>query len=628
MTRAPHQADPSSALSEALRACRGAFTGVGLMSGMINILYLTGSFFMLEVYDRVVPSRSIPTLVGLCVLALALYAFQGILDLLRARVLSRIGASLDESLSDRVYDTLVRRSLRMPANADGLQPMRDLDQVRGFLSGLGPAAMFDLPWMPLYVGLCFLFHPLIGVTALFGALILVILTIMTDVMTRGPTRDAVQHGGARNALAESSRRNAEVIQAMGMSGRMTARWNEANAKYQDSQQRASDVTGGIGAVSKVFRTVLQSAVLAVGAYLVIQQLASPGIMIASSILVARALAPVELAIANWRGFVGARQSWRRLRELLAHFPATETPMALPAPRKSISVESLAVVPPGDRRVVVQDATFQLQAGQGLGVIGPSASGKSSLARAVVGVWVPARGKIRLDGAALEQWDRDDLGRHIGYVPQDVELFAGTVAQNIARFEAEPDAAAVIKAAEEAGVHELILRLPDGYETQIGEGGASLSAGQRQRVALARALYRDPFLLVLDEPNSNLDGEGEQALTRAILSVRQRGGVVIVVAHRPSALAGVDMVLAMGDGRVQAFGPRDEVLAKVLRPAPAAGIGAPAAARAVAAQGAQGQAAPGQGAPGPGGQGPAAGQQGAGQGTGSLRVVGENQGAAQ
>jgi ATP-binding cassette subfamily C protein len=303
-------------------------------------------------------------------------------------------------------------------------------------------------------------------------------------------------------------------------------------------------------------------------------------------------------------------------------------MALPAPRKKISVEGLAVVPPGDRRVVVQDATFQLQAGQGLGVIGPSASGKSSLARAVVGVWIPARGKIRLDGAALEQWERDDLGRHIGYVPQDVELFAGTVAQNIARFEPEPDAAAVIKAAEEAGVHELILRLPDGYETQIGEGGSSLSAGQRQRVALARALYRDPFLLVLDEPNSNLDGEGEQALTRAILGVRQRGGVVIVVAHRPSALAGVDMVLAMGDGRVQAFGPRDEVLAKVLRPAPAAGLGAPPAARAVAAQGAQGQGAPGQGAQGPAGQGPAAGQTGAGQGGGSLRVVGENQGAAQ
>jgi ATP-binding cassette subfamily C protein len=310
--------------------------------------------------------------------------------------------------------------------------------------------------------------------------------------------------------------------------------------------------------------VLQSAVLAMGAYLAINQEVTAGIIIASSILMSRALAPVELAIGNWKGFINARQAWRRLSDFLTAMPDEEPPMDLPAPRRGISVEGVSVMPPGDRRLTVLDATFALSAGQGLGVIGPSASGKSTLARALIGVWLPVRGKVRIDGAALEQWNPESLGRHIGYLPQDIELIDGTVAQNIARFDPDAPASEIIKAAQAASVHDLILRLPDGYETRIGEGGTALSAGQRQRIALARALYGDPFLVVLDEPNSNLDAQGEEALTGAILGVRQRGGIVIVVAHRQSALNGVDTVLVMGDGKMQAFGPKEEVLSKVLR----------------------------------------------------------------
>ena len=565
-----------SELNTVLASCRHAFVGIGLMSGMINLLYLTGSFFMLEIYDRVLPSRSVPTLVGLAVIAFVLYAFQGVLDLLRGRVLVRIGASLDEALNRRVFDLLVRLPLKTRTVGDGLQPVRDLDQVRAFLSSLGPAALFDLPWMPLYLGICFLFHFWIGVTALVGAIVLVAITLLTEMRTREPTRAASMTGQTRNALAEASRRNAEVLQAMGMGGRVAERWREANAKYMASQQRASDVAGGMGAISKVLRMALQSAVLGVGAYLVIEQQATAGIIIASSILTSRALAPVELAIANWRGFVAARQSWRRLTELFAALPVRGEPMALPRPSAAFAVEGVSATPPGGQRFVVQDVTFALKAGNGLGIIGPSASGKSSLARLLVGVWTPIRGKVRLDGAALEQWDPEALGRHVGYLPQDVELFAGTVADNIARFEPEPDAEAVLEAAKAANVHDLILRLPDGYDTQIGEGGTALSAGQRQRIALARALYRDPFLIVLDEPNSNLDAEGEQALTQAILGARARGRIVVVIAHRPSALAGVDLILMLADGKAQAFGPKDEVLSKVLR-RPAGSAGAEAGA---------------------------------------------------
>ena len=560
--RKPNQ--QRSELAEALSACRGTFIATGLMSGMSNILMLTGAFFMLEVYDRVLPSRSVPTLVGLVILAGGLYVALGLLDMIRGRILVRIGGRLDEALSGRVYETIVRLPLKAGNRNDGLQPLRDLDSVRSFLSGMGPGALFDLPWMPIYLAICFMFHPYIGIAALLGALILGALTYLTETMTREPTREATGYAITRNSLAEASRRNAEVLTAMGMTGRIAALWSDANTKYLASHRQATDVSGGIGSISKILRMMLQSGVLAVGAYLVIYQMATPGIIIAGSILSARALAPVDSAIANWRGFIGARQSWKRLTELLALLPSQLAPMALRPPAKSLAVENVGVIPPGSEKVIIQDVSLSLQAGNGLGIIGPSGSGKSCLARVLVGVWRPVRGRIRLDGAALEQWSQESLGKHIGYLPQDVELLAGTVAHNIGRFASTFDANAVIAAATAAGVHDMIVSLPDGYETQVGESGTSLSAGQAQRIALARALYGDPFLVVLDEPNSNLDAEGDEALSRAILGVRARGGIVVVVAHRPSAIAGVDLLLMMGQGRAQAFGPKDEVLARVLQ----------------------------------------------------------------
>ncbi len=567
---APAKPAPAgSELAAAFKSCRTAFLGVGLFSGISNILMLTGAFFMLQIYDRVLTSGSVPTLVALTVLAAGLFTAQAILDLIRGRILVRIGSSLDEDLNARVYDTVVRLPLKTANRGDGLQPLRDLDAIRAFLSGQGPTALFDLPWIPVYIAIIFAFHIMLGVTALVGAIVLVVLTALTEILTRAPTAEAAGFALSRNGLAEADRRNAEVLAAMGIANRMGARWRGANLNYLASQRRISDVAGGFGSISKAVRMMLQSAMLAVGAYFVINQEASAGIIIAGAILAGRALAPVDLAIANWKAFVAARQSWRRLNKLMVLIPAQLTPMALPTPETSLSVESASAVPPGDRKVVVQNVTFVLKAGQGLGIVGPSASGKSSLVRMLVGVWQPVQGKIRLDGAALDQWGAEALGPHIGYLPQDVELFAGTVAENIARFEPDADPEVIIAAAREAGVHDLIVALPEGYETQIGEQGQALSAGQRQRVALARALYRDPFLVVLDEPSSNLDTEGEAALTKAVLGVRRRGGIAVVVAHSSSALSGVDLVLVMRQGVAQALGPKDEVLAKALKPAPPA-----------------------------------------------------------
>jgi ATP-binding cassette subfamily C protein len=556
------QQPASSELAAALSACRRAFYAIAMFSGMSNILMLSGALFMLEVYDRVLPSRSVPTLVALLILVAGLYAAQGVIDMIRSRILVRVGRSLDEALSQRVYDMIVRLPLKIGARGDGTQPIRDLDTVRGFLSGIGPVAFFDLPWMPIYLAICFLFHVYIGLTALFGAIVLVTLTVVTEVKTRRPSRSAAQFAVARNVLLEQSRRNAEALTAMGMVGRISKRWNDLNRSYVESSGRASDVGGGLGAMSKVLRLLLQSAILAVGAWLVINQESTPGIIIAGSILGARALAPVDLAIGNWRGFVGARQSWGRLSKLLAALPPITEPMALKPPSRTLVVQNGAVAPPGQQKVVCQDVNFTLTAGKALGVIGPTASGKSSLARMLVGVWTPARGTVRLDGATLDQWSPESLGRYVGYVPQDVELFNGTVAQNISRFDEPADPDAVIAAAQAAGVHDLIINLPEGYETIVGEQGSALSAGQAQRVALARALYRDPFLVVLDEPNSNLDAEGDEALTRAILGLRARGAITVVVAHRPSAIAGVDYILIMAKGRQQQFGPKEEILTRV------------------------------------------------------------------
>ena len=541
---------------------------MALLSGLVNVLYLTGSFFMLEVYDRVIPSRSVPTLLGLVGLAGVLYAFQGGLEVVRSRILSRIGMFVHGMLSPRVFGIIVRAPLQQATSADSLLPLRDLDQIRSVLSGSGLASLFDLPWMPIYVFICFLFDPLIGLAALGGAVALFAMTFAADLANRRPTKDVTTHGVARNSLAETGRSNAAALAALGMQRAFTQRWQHVNQNYMTAQQSAADIAGGFGALSKVFRTALQSAVLAVGAWLVIENRATSGIMIASSILVSRALAPVEAGIANWKSFVHARQSWRRLSDLLDQHAAEPRTHVLPTPCSSLSVEALTVCPPGSSRPAVMDVSFSLASGQGLGIIGPSASGKSTLAHALVGIWAPLRGSVRIDNASLDQWSSDDLGPNVGFLTQDVELFPGTIAENIARFEPDFEAQAVIAAAQAADVHDLILRLPQGYHTVVGENGMGLSAGQRQRIGLARALYKDPFLVVLDEPNSNLDNEGEIALTRAILGVRERSGICVVVAHRPSAIAGLDTMLIMAEGQAQIFGPKAEVMRRSLQPSPA------------------------------------------------------------
>jgi ATP-binding cassette subfamily C protein len=519
---------------------------------------------MLQVYDRVIPSRSVPTLIGLCSLMIVLYLFQGVLDALRLRILGWIGAALDERLGRRFFDISSELAIRTSPGRDGPLAQHDLDQIRNFLSSIGATVFFDFPWMPLYFGICFIFHPLIGFLATAGAVFLCTLTFLTERSTIAISEKAIKAAADRNLIAETAIRNAEVARAMGFHERLGDKWAEANARLVVAQRRVANVTGGFGSASKTTRMILQSAILALGAWLVIKQEASAGIMIASSIMMSRALAPVELAIGSWKSFVGARQSWQRLSRLAEGLPVPEEVLALPPPKRMLSVEGLSVAPPGEQKLVLADVNFSIRAGSAIGVIGPSASGKSTLARSLVGVWPASRGKVRLDGAPLDRWNPEALGRNIGYLPQTVALFAGTVSQNIARFEPEPDAGAVISAARAAGVHDMILRLPEGYETQIGYNGKTLSAGQRQRIALAVALYRDPFLVVLDEPNSNLDANGESALAEAIESVRARRGIVVVIAHRSSVLAGVDFILVLNQGRVHDFGPKQQVSERAQR----------------------------------------------------------------
>lgn len=548
-------------LISAVSSVRGTLIGIGMTSCFINILALTGSFFMLQVYDRVIPARSLPTLVGLGIITLTLFAFLGLLELLRSLVLARLGQSVDERFGPIVFRSFATAPSRRSVEENGLQPMRDIDMVRGFLSGPGPTALFDLPWMPFYLGLCFLFHVWIGAVALAGALVLVGLTIIAEIRTRAPTQAAARIGLERTALAEATRRNAETVASMGFARRLEERWSAINLRYRDTQFKATGITVSLSTLSRVVRLVLQSGVLAVGAVLVIRQEATGGIMIASSILISRALAPVELAIGQWRGFAAARQSWARLLRLSEADEIVDPDVRLPAPVKGLKVENLHLSAPGSAVPLLRGISFEAKAGEAIGIVGPSASGKSSLARGLVGIWAARMGAVRLDDASLSQWEPEALGRHIGYLPQEIGLFDGTIADNIARFDPTASSDAVIAAARAAGIYEMIVRMPEGFDTEIGEEGAVLSAGQRQRLALARALYGDPFLVVLDEPNANLDAEGDAALTRAIAGVRERGGIAIVIAHRPSALAGIDKVLVLAEGQVRGFGPKEEVLGR-------------------------------------------------------------------
>jgi len=549
-------------LAAALKDCRRAFGSVAVFSAVVNILMLAGPLYMLQVYDRVLSSRSVPTLIALSVLLVGAYGFQAMLDLIRSRIVVRAAALLDRRLGSTVHAAVIDLAVRRMQPGDAQQPVRDLDQIRSFLTSAGPIAIVDLPWVPIFLVICALIHPWLGIVATVGALIMLTNTLLTERASRVYSRALVGEGAVRAAAVEADRRNSEAAVAMGMSATLGRRFVALNERYVASVARSSDVVGGFGSVSKVFRLLLQSAMLGLGAYLVIRQELTSGAMIAASIMMGRALAPIETAIANWRGFVGARDAIRRLSGVLARLPSAKPATELPKPTRNLDVV-LTVGAPGAQTAIVSNVQFRLDAGDVCGIIGPSGSGKTSLARALTGVWPPARGTVRLDGAALDQWEPEARGRHIGYVSQAVELFDGTIAENIARMNPEPDSAAVLAAAELAGAHDMIVRLPGGYSSKIGEGGVILSAGQRQRIALARALYGDPFLIVLDEPNSNLDGEGEAALQKAILTVKQRGGIVIIIAHRQSSLIGCDKALILMNGAQQAFGPRDAVLAKVL-----------------------------------------------------------------
>jgi len=550
-------------VSRGLRGSARRMAGIAVFSGVINLLMLSGSLYMLQVYDRVIPSRSIATLLGLSLMVLLAYLMQGYFDALRARMLCRVATLFDAGLQDSIHTALATLPLRGVKPMLMQQPLRDLDQVRAFMSGMGPTAFLDMPWIPIFLVALFLFHPLIGLVALLGTISIVAMTLLNERLSRGAARTAMDTSAQRQVLADATQRNAEVVRALGMTERFGVRWSEVNERYLRENIRTADLQANLGAGAKVLRYVLQSGMLGVGAYLVVADRASGGIMVASSIMMGRALAPVEVALGSWKQLVAARQGIARLRDIckVTAKPAAP-PVALPRPCRQLSVQAVTIVAPGTDKPIVSDISFSLEAGTGLALLGASASGKTSLSKVLVGIWPAARGIVRLDGAAIDQWRNEDLGRHVGYLPQDVALFDGTVAENICRFDERAESDAILKAARIAGVHDLILGLPEGYSTRIGQGGMSLSAGQRQRIGLARALFGDPFLVVLDEPNANLDADGENALSRAIKIMRHNKSIVIVVSHRPSALAALNMAMVLYNGNAIAFGTCAEIFSRV------------------------------------------------------------------
>jgi len=548
------------------------------MSAALNVLLLSGSIFMLMVYDQVLPSHSIPSLIGLVFLLCIAFAFQAALEHLRHRIAGASGEMLERSLSDRVFGLVLEAELTR-GGRDAAQPVRDLDLLRNFLASPAPMAVLDLPWMLLFMGVLFVFHWILGLVCLVGAALVVSLTLWTDRMTTAQVEAGTRSGSERTTFLEACRRNAEVIRALGMRGSIEGGWQRLSETHAEVNDAAGERLSAMRTFSKTFRMLLQSLILATGAWLVIDGQASGGVIIASSILSSRALGPIDAAIAHWRTLIAARQAWNRLSVRLAASPEGQPRTELPRPSKALAVEALSAVVPGTQTLLFRDVTLGLAAGEALAVVGASGSGKSSLVRALVGVLPAIRGAVRLDGAGLDQWDSDLAGQFIGYLPQDVELFDGTIAQNIARFDPEVTSEEVVAAATHAGVHDLIVHLPQGYDTVLGPAGRNLSAGQRQRIALARALLRDPFLVVLDEPNSNLDANGDQALNHAIAAAKARGAIVVMVAHRPSALAEIDKLLWLDNGAVRAFGPKAEVLPRLTGQPPAAP--APVAAKAPA-----------------------------------------------
>lgn len=549
-------------LLESIRAHKVAFWGVALFSGVINILYLAPAMYMLQVYDRVLGSRSEMTLIVLTVIVLGMYALMALLENFRAAVLIRVGNALDEVLSKRVFTAAFERNLRA-GGGNAAQAMTDLTQLRQFFTGNGLFAFLDAPWLPIYLVVVFFFHPLLGWFSLIGAVLLVALAVISDRVSKKPLSEANLAAIASNQYVNSNLRNAEVIEAMGMLPNLMQRWYRLQSRMLERQSFASDRAKIAVAVTKFVRLGLQSGILGLGGYLVVEGQASPGIMIAASILMGRALSPVELLIGSWKGFITAKTSYDRLVELLAQFPARLEGMSLPRPKGQLVAENVYVTPPRAQAAVLKGVNFSFGPGEIIGIIGPSASGKSTLARAMVGVWPTQVGKMRLDGADIFQWNKLEVGPAIGYLPQDVELFDGTIAENICRF-GEADSERIIAASKACGVHDMILHFPKGYDTQIGEAGGVLSGGQRQRIALARAIYGTPALVVLDEPNSNLDDLGEAALVNAVLEMKRQGSTIILITHRTSVLRAVDRLMLLRDGQIQMLGPRDEVLAAIAK----------------------------------------------------------------
>ena len=544
---------------------------VALFSMVINLLMLTGPLYMLQVYDRVLTSGSVDTLIALTILGISLLFCQGILEYLRSRILMRYANRLDQSVSVSVLNAVVAHGMKR-RNVSAAQALRDLDSFRSFFSGRGLISLFDVPWTPLFLLVIFLMHPMLGMVALVGAALLMTMTLISELITNRRFREGRASGYIADKFADSSLRNAEAIQAMGMMPAILERWRGYHQLAQSNQSRAGDRASLMTSAAKFIRPSLQIAMLGCGAWLVLQREITPGVMIAASIIMGRALAPVEAMIGSWRQIAQARSSYASLNELLGVASNNQEKQRLPRPTGTVGVEGVIAVPPGEKKPVLQGVTFALSPGDALGVIGPSAAGKSSLARVLVGAWMPASGSVRLDNADVSQWDAVERGPYIGYLPQQVELFDGTVRENIARMGA-PDDEAVVAAGKASGAHDMILHLAEGYDTPIGEGGQALSAGQRQRVALARALYGLPAFVVLDEPNANLDQEGEQALRSAIMQMKKNRQTSIMIAHHTNILGVCDKLLVLRRGRVELFGPRDEVIGKLTRPVPDKGAAA-------------------------------------------------------
>ena len=550
-------------LSSALKSIKHYFVYAALFSAAVNMLMLAPIIYMLQVYDRVMSSGSLSTLASLTVLLVFLLSAVGGFEWVRSMIL--IGASnrMENDLRGRVFDATFKQAL-LSGGQSGSQPVSDLSSLRQFLTGNGLFAFFDAPWFPIYVGVMFLFHFWFGVAAIFAGIVMVILAFTNEYVTNNRLKDANSKAAWVGNQVTGSLRNAEVIAAMGMGENIRLRQEHESDKVLTLQTEASQKAALISSITKTFRMTMQSLLLGLGALLALNQEISPGMVIAGSLLLGRALAPIDLLVGSWKGFSVARAQYARLGQLLDDIPADEEKMDLPAPKGNLSVEQVIIIPPGSKDPVVKGVSLALNAGEALGIVGPSAAGKSSLARAILGIWPTKSGKVRLDGADVSAWDRDKLGPYIGYLPQDIELFDGSISDNICRF-GPADSGQIVLAATMAGVHEMILRLPKGYDTVIGGAGGVLSGGQRQRIGLARAVYGSPSLLLLDEPNSNLDDQGERELVLAIRRVKAQGCTVVVITHRTSVLQCVDKILVMTNGQAANLGPRDEVLATLLKP---------------------------------------------------------------